>query len=231
MSYKNVTKVLTGHTSPETSYLVGDYPYGRKVRCRIRYWIETSKTKGFRFCSQTEHPRTGVWNNPKKGTYFKVAACMYIDDIGHVQCARLSEYSSAEECKLFAEAFPQAACIGDLRVWCVMKLAYARKGARGEIVWAINGVAQPVSDDDKAKYAEEWEMWSAAARALKPPTPGTLSDDVTPDPEQAHIVATSGVESDICTNDVECVDPGTIEAPGGDNVSVSSVEPGETSAH
>ncbi len=47
---------LYGHSSPDTAYLVADYPYGRTVRCRIRYWIETSATKGFRFVSQRETP-------------------------------------------------------------------------------------------------------------------------------------------------------------------------------
>lgn len=36
-------KVLSGHTSPETAYVVDDYPYGFRLRCKIRYWIETKK--------------------------------------------------------------------------------------------------------------------------------------------------------------------------------------------
>lgn len=35
--------ILHGHTSHETAYVVDDYPYGRTVRCKIRYWIETAE--------------------------------------------------------------------------------------------------------------------------------------------------------------------------------------------
>lgn len=30
-------RLLLGHVSPQTAYLVEDYPYGRQLRCRIRY--------------------------------------------------------------------------------------------------------------------------------------------------------------------------------------------------
>ena len=129
-----VIQALYGHTSEETAYLVPDYPYGRKVRCRIRYWIESGGNKGYRFCSQTEHPTRKVWNAPKKGTYAKVGANLYLDENTHVQCATLTEYSEAAACRTFAQNFPQSASIADVRTWCAMKCAYARKGARGEIV-------------------------------------------------------------------------------------------------
>jgi hypothetical protein len=35
-----MTQILTDHTSPETAYLVEDYPYGFRLRCQIRYWLE-----------------------------------------------------------------------------------------------------------------------------------------------------------------------------------------------
>lgn len=76
MSYFDIAppqdfQLLTGHVSEETSKLVEDYPYGRQ-RTQIRYWIETVKGKGDRFCSQTLNPKTGRWNKPKKSTYTPV---------------------------------------------------------------------------------------------------------------------------------------------------------------
>lgn len=74
--------LLRGHTSPETAYVVEDYPYG-SLRCKIRYWIEFG-TKGagkgqFRFGSQTTNPKRGhSWNNPKYGTY-NTLLFMYLD--------------------------------------------------------------------------------------------------------------------------------------------------------
>ena len=60
-------EILKGHTSPETAYLVRDYPYGYTLRCQIRYWLEHKPGKGVRFVSQTTNPkRPGiVWNGEK----------------------------------------------------------------------------------------------------------------------------------------------------------------------
>lgn len=76
--------VLHGHTSPDTAYLVTDYPYGRRLRCQIRYWLHTAQ-KGAaknqtRFMSQTTNPKRDgvVWNQPKGSTYAAWMA-MYLD--------------------------------------------------------------------------------------------------------------------------------------------------------
>lgn len=77
-------KYLHGHISPETAYVVNDYPYGFRLRCKMRYWIERTK-KGERFCSQTTNPKRvdEVWNKPKKSTYCALM-CMYQNNIeGH----------------------------------------------------------------------------------------------------------------------------------------------------
>lgn len=87
--------VLTGHAGPDTAYLVDDYPYGRVLRCQIRYWVDTRATgrsKGDqRFVSQTTNPkRPGtVWNAPKPSTYSAIVA-MYLDHIGHVKSHHIS---------------------------------------------------------------------------------------------------------------------------------------------
>jgi hypothetical protein len=72
-------RVLHGHTSENTAYLVDDYPYGRRLRCKIRYWIETA-TKGAkkgrqRFMRQTTDARRDntTWNKPHGSTYALMA--------------------------------------------------------------------------------------------------------------------------------------------------------------
>ncbi len=79
-------KFLTGHTSPETAFVVDDYPYGFRLRCQIRYWLEHCPKKGTRFCSQTTNPKVlgTVWNKPKKSTYC-MTGVMFADEKGHVQ--------------------------------------------------------------------------------------------------------------------------------------------------
>ena len=92
--------ILSGHTTPETAYVVNDYPYGFRLRCKIRYWLEYKKGKGFRLVSQTTDPKTTAyerWNKPKASTYLELAAVMYLDEENHVQWKGLSEYDAQTE--------------------------------------------------------------------------------------------------------------------------------------
>lgn len=86
--------VLTGHISPETAYVVADYPFGFRLRCQIRYWIETTK-HGQRVVSQTTNPKKPgiVWNKPKASTYTSLRVLFIDDATGHVENAGLSIYS------------------------------------------------------------------------------------------------------------------------------------------
>ena len=65
-------KALPNAVSPETAVVVNDYPYGFRLRTKIRYWKETKKGFGQRFVSQTLNPKTGQWNKPKAGNYYPV---------------------------------------------------------------------------------------------------------------------------------------------------------------
>jgi len=129
-------KLLSGHTSPETAYVVEDYPYGFRLRCKIRYWIEFKAKKGFRFVSQTTNPkRPGeVWNKPKASTYSMFGGAMYLDENEHVQFSGLSEYCSGAEAKEWADKFGEAVPeVGKLLLakWVAAKVAYdANKGEK-----------------------------------------------------------------------------------------------------
>jgi len=89
--------VLHGHVSPDTAYLVPDYPYGRVLRCQIRYWVETAqrgaKQGRQRFVSQTTNPkRPGQpWNKPHPDTY-RLRVWLYRNSQGHVHHTGIGEY-------------------------------------------------------------------------------------------------------------------------------------------
>lgn len=85
MNSTSTITVLNGHISPETAYIVNDYPYGFRLRCKIRYWLETKKGYGTRLMSQTTNPKvpTEVWNKPKGSTYSELMV-MFLDEEGHV---------------------------------------------------------------------------------------------------------------------------------------------------
>jgi hypothetical protein len=96
---------LSGHTSPETAYVVADYPYGFRLRCQMRHWIEYKRGHGFRHVTQTSNPkRPGlVWNKPKAGTYCPVLV-LTLDDAGHVGSHGLGTWATEEQITAFEAA-------------------------------------------------------------------------------------------------------------------------------
>lgn len=130
-----IVEALKGHVSMETAYVVADYPYGFRLRCQIRYWLEFKKGKGFRFWSQTSNPKVAglVWNKPKSSTYIENAAFMYLDAQRHVQWHALGIYHDAKESRAFLEAYGEhinAEWLPVLDRWIAVKESYeARKAA------------------------------------------------------------------------------------------------------
>jgi len=102
---------LTGHVSPDTAYVVADYPYGFRLRCQIRYWIETKRGKGQRVVSQTSNPKVPglVWNTPKASTYSDLRVLVLDPTNGHVGNAALSSYATEADIRAFAEQYPLTA--------------------------------------------------------------------------------------------------------------------------
>jgi hypothetical protein len=144
-------QILTGHNSPETAYVVADYPYGFRLRCQIRYWIETKK-HGQRFMSQTTNPKRDgiVWNKPKASTYDDVQV-MYLDDNGHVQCAGFPlAYRDEAELDAFLETY--GAGLQDEYAQKFIKHARAIFAARKciKVEWRIGGESQPQAEVDAA---------------------------------------------------------------------------------
>lgn len=129
-------ELLNGHTSPETAYTVDDYPYGFRLRCKIRYWLEHDPKRGFRFVSQTTNPKRGnVWNKPKASTYCKFGGAMFLDDAGHVQWAGLTEYSSAQEATAFRDTYGAGVPESGREVlnkWIAAKVAYEANRTSGD---------------------------------------------------------------------------------------------------
>jgi hypothetical protein len=153
-------KPLYGYDSKEKSYLVEDYPYGFKLRTSIRYWLEYTPKKGWRFCSQTMNPKAapGTWNKPKASTYALMAACMYLDSQEHVQWAAVTEYTDETDVLDFVEAFPQAD-FKVLKIFTEKKIRYIKAVLAGEVVWKVNGVPKPESEADLKRHQNELEVW------------------------------------------------------------------------
>lgn len=148
------TKVnpLYGHDSRETAYLVDSYPYGR-LRCKIWFWLEHSPTKGFRFCSQTENPKNGVMNAPKKSTYQKVAGNMYLAEGGYVTWEGVNEYTNAVGCLDFVRKFPDSN-LQVMGVWARAKTVYCEQTLKSNQLFG-----KPLSEVDTDRFTKELEIW------------------------------------------------------------------------
>lgn len=98
-------KTLVGHVSPETAFLVEDYPYGFTLRCKIRYWLEYRKGFGYRFVSQTTNPKKSYeyWNKPKAGNYHVLAVMVQNVENGYIgiETLRSHGWSKEEDIKEF----------------------------------------------------------------------------------------------------------------------------------
>lgn len=152
-----IVKPLTGHPSIETAYSVGDYPYGR-LRCQIRYWLESDPKKGFRFVSQTENPKTLRWNAPKKSTYQALAGAMYLDEQGHCHWTGLHFGSNPDTVLQFIAEFPEAN-FSLLQPYVKHSLAHARLFVQRKASWYVNGVEQKASESQLEEYARDVTAW------------------------------------------------------------------------
>jgi hypothetical protein len=122
---------LTGHTSPETAYVVNDYPYGFRLRCKIRYWLEYKAKHGFRFVSQTTNPKRAgeFWNKPKASTYCDLAVMVQAEDTGYISWAGTSMYDF-EKFQAFVENHKHGFDTNQEKVAAAMLTAFERYNAR-----------------------------------------------------------------------------------------------------
>lgn len=159
---------LYGHTSEETAYLVEDYPYGVRLRCQIRYWLEHSPTHGWRFVSQTTNPKKAgvVWNKPKKSPYLDLAAVMYRDVQGHVTWEGLSQYDSIDRVRAFVEHYPKVD-LKKLFHFALAKTIHLRELCEGQRYFTINGVRQERSELQQKEDRQELEAWKSMVDQLK----------------------------------------------------------------
>ncbi|KZM71082.1 hypothetical protein [Nocardia terpenica] len=150
-----VVRVLRGHSDAESAFVVDDYPYGFRLRCKIRYWMEQA-SKGqykahWRMVTQTTNPkRPGeVWNKPKASQYTGYAVLVQYEN-DHVGQVGVSLYMWTDDWMRFYLT----------GVWPLMNDA-----ERGRVAF-IQSLAERGSKDS-------WATWSALVQSL--PTTEELS--------------------------------------------------------
>lgn len=156
-------KPLYGHKDENSAYLVEDYPYGARARCRIRYWLEFSSSKGARFVSQTEDPKRLRWNAPKKSTYMPWGGAMYLDSKEHVQWTGVGQYTKDEEMLEFVKAFPDSD-LSILKKVVPIKIKYLMRRISGDSGLSMNGVKVEMSEEDIGEARKDLEIWQDIAK-------------------------------------------------------------------
>lgn len=146
-----VIKELSGHTSPETAYVVESYPYSFKLRCKIRFWIESHPKHGQRVVSQTTNPKKPgvVWNKPKASTYSTLKA-LFLDEQGHVQNEALNPYSGEEGIDAFVARFPLTCATEVAQKALPVLRAHARACKR--VIWTVR------SDDGQPRQTAQEQV-------------------------------------------------------------------------
>lgn len=164
---------LHGHTSPETAMVVEDYPYGFRLRCRIRYWLETHPRHGVRFVSQTTNPKIEgreVWNKPKASTYCAVAGGMYLDGDGHATWTGIGHGDGPAAVAAFLADWPECRALPTVRAHAIyngrMAVAFALAAEKGQSGFAINGVPTPCHAGDLERHRADADAWRAILATL-----------------------------------------------------------------
>lgn len=122
--------ISSKHNSPETAYVIADYPFGMRLRCFKRIWVETG-TKGAgkglqRIGYQTTVKRFNIeytdnglnleapmaepraWNKPKFSTYGSIAILWIDPSTGYVETAILGQFPWTEHLDRFADRYGDA---------------------------------------------------------------------------------------------------------------------------
>jgi hypothetical protein len=98
-------EILKEQPTEQKPYIVDNYPYGFRLRTKIKYYVETTKN-GQRFVSRTLNPKTNLWNKPKKSTYDQIILIGLEDNTKYVRCVRLStSYRTEAEAVKFFEKY------------------------------------------------------------------------------------------------------------------------------
>lgn len=183
--YEDVVTVLTGRTTQENALVQDDYPWGRKLRCQRRVWVETaskgSKKGQQRFMAQTENPKTFRWCTPKASIYSDVIV-LYLDEKKHVKQACLHLYTKPEEIASFVEMFGEH--LTDAQ-WKSIKVLCAMNRVSKRITWTLCKPGEGQSDAEQSKIlarmvAQELRNPEAAER-------GYLLRDAGPEARQKAV--------------------------------------------
>lgn len=153
------TETLAGHTSPDTAFVVDDYPYGFRLRTSIRYWIETKKGHGQRFVSQTLNPKTGNWNKPKAGTYHVLAVMIRNPANGYVSYATLRSGGWSKEDQIVDFETRHASAIGEYEQKAIR---YIRATNKANEMIKVTIRAAGYTDEPAQTREEQAAIWQAA---------------------------------------------------------------------
>lgn len=155
--------LLVGHTSEATAHLTPDYPFGFRLRCERKVWIETRRGMGQRLVTMTSNPRRpGTWNKPKPGVYSAVMVMFLNSDNGHVEHDVIGSWSDEEKIQKFETEYAEA-LTGEYEKKTLAVLHAARRVDK-KITWEVSSRPAGEVPDNK----EQSQLYSKlVAQELK----------------------------------------------------------------
>lgn len=165
----SVAKPLYGYDSPNNAYEVDDYPYGFRLRTKVRYWVEFRPGKGFRFLTQTLNPKTDRWNKPKASVYSELAGNMYLDEKGHVEYQSLTGYADVKKIREYISDFPKTDA-KPIKMLAISNIKYLmaviRENEKGLTGISINGDPVKAKEGEMARNQQRLEEWEDLLKKL-----------------------------------------------------------------
>lgn len=138
------------YTSGENALIIENYPYGFRLKTKIRYWVESNK-KGDRFCSQTLNPKTNQWNKAKFSIYYTIAV-LCKDEKGYITYKCLYPTTSREDILRFEE-FIKDYDLNEFQKEQLKRLKALSKAMESVSFECVNVTNQ--TDEERAKGEEE----------------------------------------------------------------------------
>lgn len=156
-------ELLFGATDEESAVLVDDYPYGRRVRTQIRYWIETTK-HGDRFCSQTLNPKSGRWNKPKRSTYSNVMVMYREAESGHISRIGLGDWPGAERIAKFC-ALVGAERLSEAQKAKLAEVIGYERGFK-DVKWEVRESSSMTAEENAERDAKQKQAMGVIGRRV-----------------------------------------------------------------
>ncbi len=159
-----VIKVLDGHKSADTAYVVEQYPHDEK-KAECRFWLEND-SNGYRLVSQSRDS-SGSWGKKKKSPYATFGGAMFLNEEKRVCWSSIDDSSTVKEIHSFLKTFPLFPIPPKLKAQCVVKKTLVKRIADGNNEWQSEGMDHTPIELREETARVELKLWEEIFLIIK----------------------------------------------------------------